>query len=781
MSMINPPRTLVEALQASHAAVARPGDGEARPAAVLWTDPGGQWQGLMPTLRKAMPHLLCLGKYDPVHRTGPAIWMRCVLAGTLSEPELPRGEQAPVPVLYLPGVSRAMLRHPDECPPEAEPLVELMFRGIPWHQRNNRDWTVEAFLASAQGLDLDVAQDSATRAAMVRALPQLATLPLDGLRGRRLDVDDFEAMVNPDPQHDLLAWMSDPKGVKEEKTREKGGEGWAAFRQTCVRTYAFDPEADGVEAAGRLLVKGEGKWNDAWHRFCRTPQAYKGISKVLRMSFGDLFATPSRRPGFNEQQEKSLEAELRRVVDMDAAAARARVLALDEEHRERRDWVWAGLGESVYAQLLAPLAELARRAGVPVGGATPAAVADAYATDGWRCDAAAIAALAAAPVETRGVVERVVRALMADWLDAGARHLQTVLAAAEPAALWPEAVPVRAEKGTCILFADGLRYDVAMALVEALEARELVVRTGHRLAPLPTVTATAKPYAMPVADACRRGGLGDDFAPVLEDGGKTADSARLVRLMKDRGVAVLAKDETAAPEAAAGGWTECGSLDTRGHSLQSLIATQVADEVVVLAERIQALLRSGWRRVRVVTDHGWLLLPGGLPKVDLPPAVSETKWARCAIVSGDAQTSVPVHGWYWNPHTRIASPPGAGTFYFGAEYAHGGISPQECVIPDLMVEAGVAAVKARIVDLAWKGLRLAVSVETNGGDLTVDIRTVARKAASSVALAAKALDSSGEASLVVENEDLEGSAVCVVVLDAAGDVLDQQTTTVGDR
>ncbi len=38
----------------------------------------------------------------------------------------------------------------------------------------------------------------------------------------------------------------------------------------------------------------------------------------------------------------------------------------------------------------------------------------------------------------------------------------------------------------------------------------------------------------------------------------------------------------------------------------------------MLLERIEALLGAGWREVRVVTDHGWLWLPGGLPKVDLP-------------------------------------------------------------------------------------------------------------------------------------------------------------------
>ena len=37
-----------------------------------------------------------------------------------------------------------------------------------------------------------------------------------------------------------------------------------------------------------------------------------------------------------------------------------------------------------------------------------------------------------------------------------------------------------------------------------------------------------------------------------------------------------------------------------------------------LCERVAGLLEAGWRQVVVVTDHGWLYVPGGLPKVELP-------------------------------------------------------------------------------------------------------------------------------------------------------------------
>lgn len=74
---------------------------------------------------------------------------------------------------------------------------------------------------------------------------------------------------------------------------------------------------------------------------------------------------------------------------------------------------------------------------------------------------------------------------------------------------------------------------------------------------------------------------------------------------------------------------------------------------------MKTLLAAGWVKVRVVTDHGWLLLPGGLPKVELPAYLTETKWARCAVAQGETPKGFPVFPWHWNPHVRIVSPPGA--------------------------------------------------------------------------------------------------------------------------
>ena len=256
---------------------------------------------------------------------------------------------------------------------------------------------------------------------------------------------------------------------------------------------------------------------------------------------------------------------------------------------------------------------------------------------------------------------------------------------------------VAAERDACVLFADGLRFDVGAVLQERLEAQGFRVRMSHRIAPIPTVTATAKPVASPAHAACSGKADAEDFAPVIASNNQPAIASRLRDAMARAGVEILDQDQARmAVSSEAGGWTETGKLDALGHSLEALLVRQIDPEIDVLLDRITGLLSAGWSRVRVVTDHGWLLLPGGLPKVELSPHLVATKWSRCAAVKGGSTPNIPTYPWYWNPVLRIASPPGIGAFVANTEYAHGGISLQECVIPDLVVERGEETIAAAI-------------------------------------------------------------------------------------
>lgn len=117
---------LLDALERSFRDALRTPDGLSEPVALLWTDADRQWAGLIPRLQSGLPQLFVLGSYTPSARSGPAIWLRCVVDRTLSDVEL---EPGVVLILYLPGVARQALRAGEECPRDLQRVAGAVFGG----------------------------------------------------------------------------------------------------------------------------------------------------------------------------------------------------------------------------------------------------------------------------------------------------------------------------------------------------------------------------------------------------------------------------------------------------------------------------------------------------------------------------------------------------------------------------------------------------------------------------------------------------------------------------
>lgn len=766
--------TLLGALDESLGSAMQAADNTAPPAAILWTDPEGVWRPIVAQLRALVPHLYVLGEWNASAKTGPAIWLRCVVDRTVLESP-PDGT---IPVFYLPGVSRQILRSGPDCPQHLRPLIELQFRGAVWHQRNGRDWTVEAFLTSEDALGLDCAGDAATRLAMYRALPLLGDENLDALRGSRLDADDFDRLAIGDPVRDMLRWMSAP----EEFRRERIADGrWGSFRNLATNEFAFDPEEGDPREAAAKIVEADRRWDAVWQRFREAPRLYAGVARALeeRGPGKTLLIETSRDPRVNRTAEEKLRRELERVPAMPHLDACQLVSALESEHHKRRELPWRDLDLAPFAVVLEPLARLARLARAPFGAVTLDAAAAEYATDGWRCDRAAIDALVEGQKTPDPLlIERTVKAVYEPWADASARRFQELAeAAAKRSVSTIKDAPL--EQGLCYLFVDGLRFDVGVALQERLESRGLIVRRSHRLAPLPTVTPTAKPLAAPLHGSFVGSESGEDFTPLVASSRQPASTVRFRQELARRGVVCLDDASPRKPEREDQlAWSEAGDIDKDGHNRQGRVVEQLSREVDRIADRVSAVLEAGWNRVKVVTDHGWLLMPGGLPKFELPAHLVSTKWARCATVKGLSSPEVPTWRWHWNESIRIASPPGIACFSAGNEYAHGGVSPQECVIPELLVTSPARVEEGRIVGVRWMGLRCRVST-ADGAGMRVDIRLKPRDASSTIAAASKEVPATGEVSLVVEDHH-EGSSASVVLIGAGDALLDQKLTTVGE-
>ena len=773
------PTTVIEALRFSleGASVHNPGDTE-KPVSVLWMDRDAQWQPLLPRLQALMPQLLVhdLDGYRPEDRVGPSIWLRCVIDRAL---ELPGLSGEVTPIVYLPRVPRQELGAAESCPNHLKPLVELQYRGTCWTQRNGKDWTVEAFLVSRDGgLGLDLARDSATRQAMLRALAELAATPLRALRGRRLEAEDFDRLLSSDPIRDLLVWLSDPGSVSGlwEGARQD------AFKSRCRSDFGFDPDEDGALVAAERLGQREGPWGAVWSRFAESPALYPGLPELLHRAMpSDLFVEPpSSWPLNNEKGEAELRRALLALEGKAPSAAREEIIQLEKAHGPRREWVWAKLGSAPLASALAHLAEVAERTSRELGGISPAEMAAQYAAGACRTDSAALGSFAAVSSSAdTSAVSRALNAIYRPWLESAACRLQA-LAEQEPLPRHGEqdAADLHVDPGAAILFADGLRLDVSRRLVERLKSEGRAVETSTRWAAHPTVTATAKPAVSPVSGHIEGASLGADFLPVAADTGRALSTDRFRKLLDASGYQYLSADETGDPAGRA--WTEHGDLDKLGHSLQGKLAARIDDQIARLIERIESLLDAGWREVRVVTDHGWLWLPGGLPKVDLPEYLTRSRWSRCAVVAGESMVQVPTVPWYWNAGERVALAPGIACFVAGNEYAHGGLSLQESLIPVLRVSSGFtsSAAGASIVAVAWVGLRCRVRIDPAREGLSIDLRTRVNDAGSS-ASGARPIDTKGAASLLVADDDLEGTPAALVVLDAGGQVIARQSTIIG--
>jgi hypothetical protein len=148
------------------------------------------------------------------------------------------------------------------------------------------------------------------------------------------------------------------------------------------------------------------------------------------------------------------------------------------------------------------------------------------------------------------------------------------------------------------------------------------------------------------------------------------------------------------------------------------------------------------------------------------------------VVKEGAASSATQLPWTWNPAVHIATAPGIHVFREGAEYAHGGISPQECIVPELMVMPIAAARRVTIETVEWDGMRL--RVRADGGDgLSADLRLGADGEGPSIADRPRQLDADGRTSLLVRDDMLIGRPAVLELREAGGQVVASRTTVVG--
>jgi hypothetical protein len=610
---------------------------------------------------------------------------------------------------------------------------------------------------------------------MLRALPKLAFEPVEHLRQNTpLKATFFDALLTPDEARSLLTWLNNPVGYKQSLKDQE----WQAFCSICQQKYKFHPDRDGQLNAVSLLGERNESWEVVWERYKESPNIYPLLPQLLRQVRPpqiDLFGWSETWPQDNEGAEEELCNGLAGLSNLLEDEARERIRELENQHSERRSWVWALIGDSPLAEALEHLSNLSSLTSKALTGASIEQIADAYLDWGWQVDLAVIRALAtvitAGNPENENAVKTAVKSLYRSWLEIAANGFQSVIETSG----YPYQPLARPKTGCCILFSDALRMDLSFLLGKYLEDDGCSVKVGYHLSALPPVTSTSKP-ALAVPQGMINGDGSSNLNPNLtvRTTPLTADLYR--KLLIEDGFQILVGDELGDPSGIA--WTEIGKIDAYGHAHGTRVAVHAQNELIVIKNRTLALLQHGWKQVLLITDHGWLLLPSGLPKAFLPEHLTEIRKGRCARLKPDANTDQITLPWFWDNNVSVAYASGIGCYEVGKEYEHGGLSPQECITPVITVQLGISQSVIRFTDIKWRGLRCIVEVDGASSDLRVDLRLSAADASSSLISATKSLEDM-VASLLVEDDDKVGSSVYIVIVNPEGQLLAQASTIVG--
>jgi hypothetical protein len=375
---------------------------------------------------------------------------------------------------------------------------------------------------------------------------------------------------------------------------------------------------------------------------------------------------------------------------------------------------WATIRD--LAELLRIVRELEGKVDAVKGGVDAVRL---YAEEGWRVD---LLHLRVRAMCARAHGPEVVRRL-ADlaYFELVSRFADRLFDLVEAEGSWPpagvpgpgsirEALWSKGRRRKAVVVTDALRLDLAQLVAERLEGEV-------SLDVLATTLPTNTPFGMAALLPLPEEGPAVSFA-----GGKASISAGEVAGLETRdGRKAFLLRALGGPKGAGVGFLDLEALlqrqpvpesplvvvfdntiDEQGHKGTEqlpLLAEQFADD---LRRAILLLHEAGVEEVHVVTDHGFLMLPpelvDGLGRPELLPAQALHKDARWAALKPGA----PVQDLLRLPlplapeAATLGFPRGVRTLVKAEGYLHGGISPQECVVPHLVSRTEVRVPRLQV-------------------------------------------------------------------------------------
>lgn len=746
------------------------------PAAILWPDKERQWEGVLPELRAELPQLLTFGNYDPTKRSGPAIWLKCMLGGTIHTD----GFSAEIPaIIYLPGVSKEELRSPETAAPQLQPIIPYAYTGTITTQYNGREWTVQSLMENKEdGLGLSLAKDRQTKEALLKALPALFNKRV-AWPPTAIDAGYLHGLLFPNAIPSLLQWIC--KG--EDFLQELGAGQKESFVPLCNTRFGFEPDYKNIISIIAKLGSHQGVWEEVWQHYAAAPAKYPEIIELLRAAKPEdlgtgLYTIPAESwPQSAESGEDELRELMLSLARKDAATCYTELQNAAKEYGYRLKWVWGELGYLPLAKSLQHLLRMTECCAEAIKTGSLDELEKYYVTTGAAADEAMRSAYACVKKEAdKEAVTGIISVVYKPWLEKLALKFQELVTKNK----LPQTAHVVTEADEVLLFVDAFRYELARAFMTRLEQSKYKVAIATAWSALPSLTPTAKPAVSPIVADINKHSIPNEFRPQLVNG-KDLNTANFRSALEGRGYHYCSKpvDVIAGKKC----WLEIGEIDKKGHTEGAGLVHCIPELFNQIAETLEVLFSKGIKAVKIVTDHGWLLLPGGLPKIELKKELVETRWGRCATIKSGATTDLLHLPWHWNQEVYIAYAPGISFFKAGESYAHGGLSLQECLTPVMTITQDQPIATARIVNVTWRRLLCTVQTEGVQDGFLVDIRTRLDDEKSSI------LDESiergkpqpkpvkdGKATLLI-SDDYPLTAAHVILMDSSGRVLHHQMTT----
>lgn len=515
--------------------------------------------------------------------------------------------------------------------------------------------------------------------------------------------------------------------------------------------------------------RSDAEHRDDYGELARQVDDALGLRRALQWS--DALAACAATPAI---EEVAFDEAVSRLAAGDSSGA----ANLASQRLETSPWVqphgpardaWAGLAARWRAvQATADLRQAIAATAAP-GSRSPGELLEWYAGDGWTVDRAHRRfEIACNQLRVHGQLEPAfadARVAYEEWLDATLLGFTTAIERngfevdslarqGEIHARW-----VRDAAGpVAYVWVDALRYELGTDLAEGLRADGHGTELHAAVAAVPTITPVGMANLTPDAASGLALKLSEGNLSITVDGSKVEGVPdRIARLraahgdkVLDRTLDVVAGQGEKELKRALGDadllLVRSQELDAAGESgMLNAAWSQFTTVLDLLRNLVARLGQAGVRRIVITADHGFVTLSRGLGphrSID-PPAggvgdLHRRGWVGKGATTTESTLRVPLSSTGVPSDLDLIAPRGLAVFRAGGakQFFHGGLSPQELVVPVLVVDTEPAAAPTQFqVEVSIAGGRITTGAfaATIGftGDLftsEINVRVVAQGA-----------------------------------------------------